>query len=157
MQNPVPGLFRCLAYGQGSSRRGGVGVPSTYSDVQVLEEDKQCLPDQLELPSREIPINLPRQGKGKHCTFHRGLSCGDRQGWDSDKWGPWQQKCQHPPSQVEQTLPCHLLTGLERVSSTIEQTCTPNTLQTRGSSLLLFSHYKSYSREHKIIAVVATK
>lgn len=43
----------------------GWGVPSTYSDVQVLEEDKQCLPDQLELPSREIPINLPRQGGGR--------------------------------------------------------------------------------------------
>lgn len=56
------------------------GVPGTYSDVQVLEEDEQCLPDQLELPSRETPIDLPRQGGGG-------------------------QECQHPPSQVEQILP----------------------------------------------------
>lgn len=40
------------------------GVPGTYSDMQVLEEDEQCLPDQLELPGRETPINLRGRAEG---------------------------------------------------------------------------------------------
>lgn len=83
--------------------------------MQVLEEDKQCLPDQLELPGRETPVDL--RGKVGEALYFPlwaalwGQAGLGSSGWDSDKGGPWQQECQYPPSQVEQTLPHHLPQG----------------------------------------------
>ena len=75
----------------------GGGVPGTYSDMQVLEEVEQCLPDQLELPFRELPIHLQSREKGALC-FHHGLRCGDRQGWSA-------QGCRDLGSKSVSTLP----------------------------------------------------
>lgn len=47
-----------------SAQMTATGVGSTYSDMQVLEEDKQCLPDQLELPGRETPVDLRGKVEG---------------------------------------------------------------------------------------------
>lgn len=117
-----------------------MGAPSTYSDVQVLEEDKQCLPDQLELPSREIPIYLSRQGGGRE-ALHFPLWAVVETGRGGALRGRTQISGDFGSRSVS-ILPskwarlCHATfsTVLERLFSTDEQTCTPNALSDVGKS-----------------------
>lgn len=44
----------------GQQWQGAPGPAITHPDVQVLEEGEECLPDQLELPRRETPVDLQR-------------------------------------------------------------------------------------------------
>lgn len=44
--------------------------------MQVLEEDKQCLPDQLELSSRETPIDLRGKAEGSSVLSTMGCVVG---------------------------------------------------------------------------------
>lgn len=71
---------------RGPQRRALLGHPLTHPDVQVLEEDEECLSDQLELPRREAPIYLRSKAEtGIPLSEVRGETV-DRQGWGG--WVP---------------------------------------------------------------------
>ena len=71
---------------RGRQRRARPGHPLTHPDVQVLEEDEECLSDQLELPCREAPVYLCRQSRNRHSAFRSEM--GDCGGGSGGWWVP---------------------------------------------------------------------
>lgn len=76
---------------QGWQCRALPGHPLTHPDMQVLEEDEECLSDQLKLPCREVPVYLRRQSRNRHSAFRSELGdCGQAGGvgWGGGWWVP---------------------------------------------------------------------
>jgi hypothetical protein len=77
--------------------------------MQVLEEDEERLPDQLELPSRESPIYLPKARQNKTLHFHQEDSSVGRQGrsWVSKERGSRSDSAPLP-NRTDPVMPQHL-------------------------------------------------
>ena len=58
---------------RGWQYRALLGHPLTHPDMQVLEEDEECLSDQLKLPCREVSVYLRRQSRNRHSAFRSEL------------------------------------------------------------------------------------
>lgn len=58
---------------RGWQYRALLGHPLTHPDMQVLEEDEECLSDQLKLPCREVTVYLRRQSRNRHSAFRSEL------------------------------------------------------------------------------------
>lgn len=98
---------------RGPQRRALLGHPLTHPDVQVLEEDEECLSDQLELPRREAPVYLRRQSRNRHSAFRSEMGdCGQAgvgrvgaQRWSQRAsrrlscWAGWRGRRGIPPPQ----------------------------------------------------------